>query len=161
MLCQSFPPLYRQDARVLVLGTMPSVASLEAAQYYAHPRNAFWRIQCDLWGAAYIEGYEEREALALAHHVALWDTVAECNREGSLDTAMREKKPNDIAGLVKKLPQLRHIFCNGQAAYQEYQRYFADIALPCTRLPSTSPAYTLPYAEKLAVWQMVRCAVQG
>lgn len=159
MLCYSFPPLYRADARVLVLGTMPSVASLEQAQYYAHPRNAFWRIQFALWDEPYSEDYETRKALQYARRVAMWDTVESCQREGSLDAAMRKKQPNDIAGLVVELPELCHVFCNGQAAYQEYLRYFAGIPLPVTRLPSTSPAYTLTYEKKLEAWQAVREAV--
>lgn len=159
MYCRSFPPLYRPDARVLVLGTMPGVASLARGQYYAHPRNAFWRIQFALWETPFSEDYEERKQLQLAHRVAMWDTVESCQREGSLDTAMREKRPNDIAGLAAKLPALRHVFCNGQAAYQEYLRYFSALPLPVTRLPSTSPAYTLAFGQKLVAWQALRDVV--
>lgn len=159
MLCKSFPPLYRADARVLVLGTMPSVASLAQGQYYTHPRNAFWRIQFALWETPFSEEYETRKRLQLTHRVAMWDTVESCRREGSLDTAMKEKRPNDIAELAAKLPELRHVFCNGQAAYQEYLRYFSELPLPVTRLPSTSPAYTLAYEKKLEAWQVLRKVV--
>lgn len=159
MLCISFPPLYQADARVLVLGTMPSVASLAQAEYYAHPRNAFWRIQFALWTQPFSADYAAKKALQAAHRVAMWDTVESCSRTGSLDANMREKRPNDIAGLVAKLPDLRHVFCNGQAAFQEYKRYFSGIPLPVTCLPSTSPAYTLAYEKKLAAWQAVRAAV--
>lgn len=159
MLCRSFPPLYRADAKVLVLGTMPSVASLAQGQYYAYPRNAFWRIQFALWEAPFSEDYEVRRQLQLTHRVAMWDTVESCRREGSLDAAMREKQPNDIAGLAAEMLDLCHIFCNGQTAYKEYLRYFSELPLPVTRLPSTSPAYTLAYERKLEAWRALKEAV--
>lgn len=155
-LWQSFAPVYRPDARVLILGSMPGVVSQRASQYYAHPRNAFWRIVYALWDTPIAQSYPERLAFATGHHIALWDVAYSCVREGSLDAGMREILPNDIAGLTAKLPCLRAMFCNGQAAYKLYQKHFADIEIPCYALPSTSPAHTLAYEDKRAVWQAVR-----
>ena len=84
----SFPPVIDGGCRTLILGTMPSVKSLEAAFYYAHPRNAFWPIMARLLGEAVPETIDEKKALLLRHGAALWDTAASCEREGSLDAAM-------------------------------------------------------------------------
>ncbi len=157
--CRSFPPVYREDALVLILGSMPGEASLRAGQYYAHPQNAFWRIQCALWGEAYApdRAYADKLALLAAHRVALWDVAETCQREGSLDSGMRSVVCNDFAALFAAAPGIQAVFCNGGTAHALYLRQvFPGLShIEAYRLPSTSPALTLPFAQKLEAWGVV------
>lgn len=162
----SFGPVCRADARVLILGSMPGEASLAAAQYYAHPRNAFWPIMGRLFGAGLELPYAERLARLNDAGVALWDVIARCRRPGSLDSAIDRDsvEANDFARLFGACPQLGHVFFNGSAAEAAFRRH---VRLPpglrplrFARLPSTSPAHAArDFAAKLAAWQAVREAL--
>lgn len=148
-----FAPVADENSRVLVLGTAPSAASLQQGFYYAHPRNAFWSIMETISGERAASA-EERRALALKMGVALWDTIGSCAREGSLDAAIRDPILNDIAALLREFPQIRLILLNGGTAQRLYKRHHGGtIALPALALPSTSPAHTMPFAQKLALWR--------
>lgn len=149
-------PVFDAQARLLVLGSFPGVASLQAAQYYAHPRNAFWPLMGQLLAQAELASrpYAERLDVLRQHHVALWDAVAACRREGSLDTAIEAAEPSDLAGLVARLPSLRAIACNGALAHKQTLLALGEPGLPVLRLPSTSPAHAgLSLADKIAAWQ--------
>ncbi|MBI2306712.1 MAG: DNA-deoxyinosine glycosylase [Rhodocyclales bacterium] len=156
----SFPPIAAADARVLILGSMPGIASLVAGRYYAHARNAFWPVMGALLGFDAAAPYAMRAAALRAAGVALWDVLHTCTREGSLD-AMIDKAteiPNDLPGFVAAHPRLTHVFFNGAAAEDCFRRHvlpqLAAGALQCVRLPSTSPANAaLSFAQKLAAWQ--------
>ncbi len=150
-----FPPVARPDARVLILGSMPSVESLRQSFYYAHPRNAFWPMLAEILGEARLEAIEDKKALLTRHGIALWDTVESCERAGSLDSAIRSARANDFAALYERCPEIRFVFFNGAAAEQLYRRLVAreDGARSFVRLPSTSPAYTLRYADKKEAWE--------
>lgn len=157
MQVRSFAPVVPADARVLVLGSMPGVASLAAAQYYAHPRNAFWPILGAWCGVDPGAPYGERLAALQAAGIALWDVLAECRRAGSLDSAieLRDARPNAIASLLEAHPGIRRVLLNGGTAAGLYRRH----ALPgpprveLLRLPSTSPAHAgMAYAEKRRLW---------
>lgn len=166
---RSFAPVFRADARVLVLGSMPGAASLAAAQYYAHPRNAFWPIMGALFGAGPELPYGERLQRLTAAGVALWDAIGACTRSGSLDSAIDRDsiEANDFAGLFAACPAIGHVFFNGGAAENAFRRHVrlpaAQAArLAFTRLPSTSPAYAARSAAvKLAAWRCVREAALG
>jgi len=153
----AFPPLACPDASVLVLGTMPSVASLDARQYYAHPRNAFWPIMGELLEFDATAPYRERCHALTAGGVALWDVLASCEREGSLDSAIRAEVPNDIGTFLAAHPKIRAILFNGQPASRLWRKHCR--ILDVTRfeshtLPSTSPAHAgKNYAEKLQEWR--------
>ena len=150
----SFPPVIDGGCRTLILGTMPSVKSLEAAFYYAHPRNAFWPIMARLLGETVPETIDEKKALLLRHGAALWDTAASCEREGSLDAAMRDVVLNDVGALLEKYPHIDRIVLNGGAAFKLFSKMRIERAgLEAVRLPSTSPACTLPFEKKLEAWQ--------
>ncbi len=148
----SFPPVVDADTRVLILGSLPGTASLAARRYYAHPQNQFWRlvgsaIAVDLASLA----YDDRLATLLVHRIGLWDAVASARRAGSLDAALREVERHDLAGLVATLPDLRLVAFNGKTAAAIGGRALP----PGTRhltLPSSSPAYTLSLATKVAAW---------
>lgn len=153
------PPVADPDSVKLVLGTMPSAASLAAGQYYAHPRNAFWPLLYAAYGAAPDADYEARLRFAASHGIALWDVLAGCEREGSLDAAIRNPVPNDIEALLRRCPGIRTILLNGGKAHAFYTRYAAPglqrYGLKVLRLPSTSPAHAVPFERKLAAWRVL------
>jgi hypoxanthine-DNA glycosylase len=149
-------PVFDAQARLLVLGSFPGAASLQAAQYYAHPRNAFWPVMAALLAepALAAQPYAERLASLRRHRVALWDAVAACQREGSLDTAITDAEPSDLGELIARLPGLKAIGCNGALAHRQTLLALGDVGLPVLRLPSTSPAHAgLRLADKMAAWR--------
>ena len=150
-----FPPVYREDARLLILGSMPSVESLRQSFYYAHPRNAFWRIIPEILGEEAARTVEEKKEMLIRHRIALWDTVGSCERSGSLDSAICCAEANDFDMLFAACPDIRRIFFNGAAAQQLFTRMVGTDETKFTyiRLPSTSPAYTLSYEKKLIAWK--------
>src|SRR5436305_9076726 len=145
----SFGPIAAADARVLVLGTAPSIASLAKQQYYGHPQNAFWPIMGRLFGAGRELPYEERKKALHANHVAVWDVYRECFREGSLDSsiAVESEAQNDLAAFLETHPQIGTIFFNGQKAETAFRRHAREEVLGLGRplkyecLPSSRPAY--------------------
>ena len=152
---------------MLVLGSMPGEASLAAAQYYAHPRNAFWPIMGALFGAGPELPYPARLQRLEAAGVALWDVIGACERAGSLDSAIAPAsiEANDFARLFRDCRHIRHVFFNGAAAETAFRRHVRGrIVLPAlsfTRLPSTSPAHAARNFEaKLAAWQAVQAATR-
>ncbi|MBQ2834652.1 MAG: DNA-deoxyinosine glycosylase [Clostridia bacterium] len=153
MICRCFPPVYTTAARVLIVGSMPSVKSLADAQYYAHPRNAFWPILFDIFGEAPTSDYEAKKALICRNRLALWDAAAACEREGSLDSSMRDIAYNDFSALFAECPHIHTVLCNGAAAHSMFLKAgFAGGRRIC-RMPSTSPAYTMPYNKKKEIWK--------
>lgn len=147
------PPVARPDARVLILGSLPSDASLAASQYYAHPRNQFWQlvgtaISADLTKLAYPK---RLEALHDAR-IALWDVVGEAHRPGSLDQKIRDAHVNDLREIVGQLPQLRAIAFNGQKAALMARSMLDGLPVDCITLPSSSPANTLELGTKQVAW---------
>lgn len=149
-------PVFDAQARLLVLGSFPGAASLQAAQYYAHPRNAFWPVMAALLGAPGLAElpYAQRLQALRRHRVALWDAVAACRRQGSLDTAIEAAEPSDLRELVARLPRLRAIACNGTLAHQQTLRALGDPGIPVLRLPSTSPAHAgRSLADKIEAWR--------
>ncbi|WP_369820870.1 DNA-deoxyinosine glycosylase [Pelomonas sp. Root405] len=149
-------PVFDSRARLLVLGSFPGAASLQAAQYYAHPRNAFWPLMAALIGEVDLatRPYAERLQALRQHRVALWDAVAACRREGSLDTAIEDVEPSDLKELVARLPGLRVIGCNGALAHHQALAALGEPGLPVLRLPSTSPAHAgMRLADKIEAWR--------
>ena len=144
------------SARLLVLGSFPGVASLQVQQYYAHPRNHFWPIVSALLGRDLASAsYADRIAFAREHGLAIWDVYRACQREGSLDSAIRQAVPNDLAGLVRRLPGLRGIAHNGGESARS-MRLTGALGLPVYRLPSTSPANASWSLErKCGAWREV------
>lgn len=160
--CVSFPPVAGPGCRVLVLGSMPGVASLAAEQYYAHPRNAFWPILYSLWEAGPPGDYRERLAFAMSHRVAIWDVIRCCRREGSADASIRDAVPNDFGAFFSEYRQVHTVFFNGRYAQSLFLREAAGAAgnRRMVLLPSTSPAYTLSVDAKLAAWRVLRTAAE-
>lgn len=150
-----FAPVVDAAARVLILGSLPGRRSLEAQRYYAHPQNQFWRLMGAVIGVDLIAlDYAPRLSLLRNHGIGLWDTVAEAQRPGSLDSALRDIAANDLATLVEGLPVLSLIAFNGQKAAAIGMRQLPDRpGAPAVILPSSSPAYTLPFERKLESWR--------
>ena len=141
------------DARVLILGSFPSEASLAARQYYAHPRNHFWPILGEVLGEPLATlPYAERLARVKARRVAIWDTIVECERAGSLDAAIRNAEHGEIRRVRRIARALRAVCFNGKTAARARPAW-ADAGYDTLVLPSTSPAYTLAFAEKLGQWR--------
>lgn len=166
---RGFAPIAAADARVLVLGSMPSAASLAAQQYYAHPRNAFWPLMGELFGAGPGLPYAERAARLRAAGVAVWDVLAACRRDGSLDAAIdpASMQINDFPAFFAGHPGITQVFFNGGTAETVFQRWVLrrldPAALPAlVRLPSTSPAHAgRSFAQKLAAWRALAVAAAG
>ncbi len=158
-LLQGFPPVATRDARVLVLGSMPGVASLQAERYYAHPRNAFWPIMGELVGADPALPYAQRLARLKSAGIALWDVLDRCEREGSLDSSIRDDtaQANDFASFFQMHGAIRTVLFNGAKAETSYRRLappLATFGVRSQRLPSTSPANaSVVPAAKLAAWR--------
>jgi len=161
MRVYSFPAIVGDDARILILGSMPGVASLDASQYYAHPRNQFWRIIGDITGISLGLPYQQRLSMLRRQRLALWDVLHSCVRPGSLDAAIEHgsAQPNDLSGLLRRTASIRRICCNGGTAYSALKRHFGtQLAaqfpqIEVCPLPSTSPANaSWTYARKLSAW---------
>ncbi|WP_144735044.1 DNA-deoxyinosine glycosylase [Extensimonas perlucida] len=157
-LLTGLPPVVGAHTRVLVLGSFPSVASLRAQQYYAHPQNHFWRILQALWPARPLpaldapEGYAQRCDWLRARGLGLWDVYARCTRTGSLDAQIRNAEVNDFALLQAHCPALAAIAHNGGESFR-HARQTARLGVPVHRLPSTSPANaSWSFARKLQAW---------
>ena len=164
-----FPPILGPDPRVLVLGSLPSVKSVELSQYYGHPRNAFWPIMDGLFGAGRSLPYDERKQILVENRVAVWDVLASSVRPGSMDAAIdsASAKPNDFSNLFAVHRCIHSVFFNGQAA----AKLFNSLVAPTLEnrsnrrnyqaLPSTSPAHAaMCFEEKLAAWRCVADAAR-
>ena len=150
-------PLVSANTRVLILGSFPGARSLQAQQYYGHPQNHFWRILEAIWPDSPLgicaASYENRSAWLLERGLGLWDVYASCERSGSLDSAIRNAMPNNIAAL--HLPQLAAVAHNGAESFK-HARHTQTLGVPVYKLPSTSPANaSWSFARKLEAWREV------
>ncbi len=147
-------PVIAPDTRVIVLGSFPGAASLAAGKYYAHPRNQFWPLISAVLGEDLAAlPYEERLVRLLAHRFGLWDVLADCEREGSLDSSIRKPAANDFERLRTLCPQLESVGFNGQAS-GKFAPQFAAAGYRTVVLPSSSPAHmAISFEQKLAVWR--------
>lgn len=155
----SFPPVVDAHVRILILGSLPGKVSLAHSQYYAHPQNRFWLLMSDVIGMNLsILNYSDRLQALLANGIGLWDVVADAHRQGSLDSNIRDHVQNDLIGLVDNLPHLDAIAFNGGTAARLGLKKLCDCAKQyrIIKLPSSSPAYTLAYSEKLKTWQSMQ-----
>ena len=154
-----FPPVVDANTRVLVLGSLPGEVSLAQSQYYAHKQNRFWSLIGDVTGEDLPSlDYPTRLQTLVRHRVGLWDVVAEAQREGSLDSRIRNHASNDLLALVESLPHLAAVAFNGGTATRLGMRALQDAVgkIEFVSLPSSSPAYTLSYSEKLKAWEVLR-----
>ncbi|MCH8538073.1 MAG: DNA-deoxyinosine glycosylase [Alkalimonas sp.] len=158
---QGLAAVSQPDAQVLVLGSMPGVASLKQQQYYGHPRNLFWPIMAELCGFHEELAYPARLSALQQHKIALWDVLQHCERQGSLDSAIRNETPNDFDRFLQQHTKLRLIAFNGRKAEQSFRRLVlpklaANWHCQLLSLPSTSPANAAQSAEqRRQKWQQI------
>jgi hypoxanthine-DNA glycosylase len=153
-LLQGLPPVIARHSRLVVLGSFPGVASLQAQQYYGHPRNHFWPLLSAIWGVDLVAlPYAERIAAAELRGLGLWDIYACCRREGSLDQAIQDAAFNDLTSLRRRAPGLRLVAHNGGESARAMKQVLA-LGLPVLRLPSSSPANaSWSFDRKLSAWR--------
>jgi len=155
-LREGLAPVVRDGARVLILGSFPSERSLVAGEYYANRRNQFWPLLGAVFGFDADVAYADRIAAVTQHGVALWDVVHSCRRVGSMDAKIDRKSlaVNDFGPLLAQHPDIERVFVNGLTAFDLFARH-VDTALPAVRLPSSSGALPMSFADKLARWREV------
>ena len=143
-LCKSFLPSIDEKSEILILGSMPGVKSLEEQQYYAHPQNRFWKLMGKICNANNLPelSYQKKLQILLKNKIALWDVIQSCNRQGSLDSNIKNEIPNDISGLLAQFPNIEVICLNGNKSYSAFKKYFPNLLekYNCFKMPSTSPA---------------------
>jgi hypoxanthine-DNA glycosylase len=157
-LLEGFPPVVDDSARLLILGSFPSVQSLAACQYYANPRNAFWPITAELFGFDANAAYQMRLAALRSHGIALWDVLHKCRRVGSADSKIDRNSlvVNNFAQLFAAYAGISRVYFNGQTAATLFRRLdHVDLPLSYRLLPSTSPARAMRPGEKLAAWRVI------
>ena len=149
-------PIFDENSRVLVLGTMPSPKSREVCFYYGNPQNRFWRVLAAVCGEETPGTIPEKRAFLLEHGIARWDVIASCEITGSSDASIKNAVPNDLRRILKQA-DIRQIFTNGQTAHRLYQKYLAgETRLPEIALPSTSPANAAWSLERLTeAWRAI------
>jgi hypoxanthine-DNA glycosylase len=156
---RSFAPVVDDKVRLLILGSLPGEMSLAHSRYYAHPQNRFWALLGEVIAVDLVSlEYSERLRVLLEHGIGLWDVIAEAHREGSLDGNIRNQVHNDLVNLADSLPNLAAIAFNGGTAARLGLKALGDYAsrYQLIKLPSSSPAYVLPYQEKLGAWRALQ-----
>lgn len=159
---EAFPPIHAADAHILILGTMPGEESLTRQEYYANPRNQFWRVMQSLYGVPFDAPYATRIELLQQNQIALWDVLHSCERVGSLDSAIKNAIPNDFSGLFAQLPELKVIVFNGKKAAEWFERWVTADTSRYQKLvmPSTSPAAAMAFEKKARAWRSIVASLQ-
>ncbi len=156
----SFEPIIDKNCKILVLGTMLSVKSLEKQQYYGNKQNQFWKIIYSLFNKDVEENYENRKIFLLNHHIAIWDVLKSCDREGSSDSKIINPVPNDFKTFFNQYPDIKAVFFNGSKAEELFRKLVIGKmnlkeGLLFYRLPSTSPAKAIRFKDKLDQWKVI------
>lgn len=156
-MIHSFKPIYDENSKVLILGSMPSIKSLEDEMYYANPRNSFWELMCEITGDDCGKTNESKTKFLHRNSIALFDVIKSCERNGSLDSNIKNVIPNDIVSIVDSIQNLKLIVLNGGTAARYYKKYDMSLINRKTMfLPSTSPANAKGgYAAKLNEWKKI------
>jgi len=154
----SFPPIADTRTKVLILGSMPGVKSLQSQQYYAHPHNHFWRIIYGIFDLSPDSDYDRRVLFLKTRGIGLWDVLASCSRPGSLDANIKNEITNNVAGFLNTYSTIENVVFNGSKAWEIFKRKIGMDKFPSIsfhRLPSTSPANTEKYEQKLQEWRRI------
>lgn len=159
--CKSFLPSINNKSKILILGSMPGIKSLQEQQYYAHPQNRFWKVMtylCNQPNLCELD-YNKKLKVLLNNNIALWDTLGFCERDGSLDSNIVNEKPNDIKSLLNHYPNIKTVCLNGNKSYSVFKKYFNELfdIYNCIKLPSTSPANARYNLDKLlSEWSVMK-----
>ncbi len=156
MIVHPINPVFDNESRVLILGSFPSVKSREAMFFYGHPQNRFWKVIASLYGEEIPNTVEEKKALLLRNHIAVWDVIASCDIEGSSDSTIKNVQPNDLSAILDNA-QIKAIYVNGKTAEKYYKKYIEKIInRKAVCLPSTSPANAAWSLERLLeAWRVI------
>jgi TDG/mug DNA glycosylase family protein len=158
-MINSFEPIADNNCKILILGTMPGVKSLEKQEYYGHERNAFWKIIYLLFNAELTDNFSLKKSFLLSHNIALWDVLKACYREGSSDSNIKNPIPNDFGSFFRQYPTIKAVYFNGEPAEKLFTRYVSktigQLNMPFYRLPSTSPANTISFEQKFEQWKII------
>lgn len=138
-MISGFLPIIGNEPKMMILGSMPSITSLEKQEYYGFKHNRFWKIISAYFQIEF-NSYEEKTDCIKNNHIVLWDVIQTCEREGSLDSAISKEVVNDIEAMIKKYPSIQTILCNGKKSYDLYKRHFSYLNVEVIALPSTSNA---------------------
>ncbi|MGV3459165.1 MAG: DNA-deoxyinosine glycosylase [Flavobacterium sp.] len=152
---KAFPPVADENSKILILGTMPGEKSLKLQQYYGNRGNRFWAIMFDIFGEQFTDDYDKRTGLLKRNRIALWDVLAYCEREGSLDSNIKNESANDFEAFYKTHPQIRHVFFSSKNAAAYYDKYVGrrgNVVYDVLPSPSGANATMRP-AEKLEAWR--------
>ena len=151
------PPVYDEHSELLILGSFPSVKSREAAFFYGHPQNHFWRVLAALYDEPVPQNTEEKRALLLRRHIAAWDVIASCSIVGSSDSSIRNVVPNDLRPILRS-SGLTRIYVTGKTAEKLYRRYIEPtLGIEAVCLPSTSPANAAYSLDRLIdAWRVIK-----
>ncbi len=157
MVVHPIEPIYDENSKILILGSFPSVKSREQGFFYGHPQNRFWRVLAGVFGEECPISIEDKKAFLLKNHVAVWDVIASCEIEGSMDNTIRNVTPNDLSVILAH-SSIRRIFVNGKTAKNLYDRYlYSKIGMEAIVLPSTSPANAAWSLERLMIeWSVIK-----
>jgi hypoxanthine-DNA glycosylase len=151
----SFPPVVDENSKILILGSMPGERSLQLNQYYGNPTNQFWKIISFITGDNFNTTYETKKILLLKNHIAVWDVLMHCEREGSMDANISDEVPNDFNSFFLNYPKIKSVFLNGNKAAQMFSKYnLLVVGKTFTNLPNTSSANTSMNLDKKAqLWK--------
>lgn len=152
-----FGPLYNEESTILILGSLPSVKSREQQFFYGHPQNRYWKLIARLFDEPEPTTIEEKKALVLKHHIAMWDTIYSCDIKGSSDSSIKNVVPTDLKAIVDN-SKITRVFCNGRTSGKYYHKYQEKIlGIPAIELPSTSPANAAWQLDRLAeAWKIIK-----
>ena len=155
-ITHSFEPVYDKNSRILILGTLPSVASRENNFYYGHKQNRFWKLLAHLLDEPVPEAIYEKKHMLLNNHIAIWDVIQSCDIKGSSDSSIKNAVPNDFSDILKAAP-IRKIYTNGGTAYKLYHKYCEKVTgIKAMKLPSTSPANASYSLDRLiSEWKVI------
>lgn len=152
----NIPPFFNADSQILILGSFPSVKSRETQFFYGHPKNRFWKVLAVIFGCELPITVEDKKALLLNNHIALWDVIAECEVTGSADSSISHPTPNDLS-IITDNAKINKIFVNGKTAEKYYNKYLKDKYNEAICLPSTSPANAVWTLQKLIEkWNVIK-----
>lgn len=156
---ESFAPIIDNNTKILILGSIPGKQSLEKQEYYANPRNTFWKILFSLHNENIEEEYNKKTEFLKEKRIGLWDVIKHCHREGSLDSNIKNEEPNDFTTLFKEYPNIEYVLFNGAKAYDVFRKRVGfDISDKITfnKLTSTSPANTITFERKMNEWKIIK-----
>jgi hypoxanthine-DNA glycosylase len=152
-----FEPIIFEDSKILILGSFPSLKSVENSFYYSHPKNQFWKILSNIYNLS-TETKEQKIGLLKINKIALWDMAASCERINSADSNLKNIKLNNIALLLTEYQNINCIFFTGLTAQKLYKKEFSGLSIKTTLLPSPSPAYAaMNFDSKLSIWSNCLC----